>query len=119
MPACDENGNILPGGEGWMVAGSRVNHMESSPPLVEVQVYHFSAAQAVNSAFTSGSTGIVAGSSSGGGGSCFISSAGEESWGSLLGWVSSLSLLGLWSLLGLLSLLARFNPQITQITPVK
>jgi hypothetical protein len=119
LPACDENGNILPGGEGWMVAGSRVNHMESSPPLVEVQVYHFSAAQAVNSAFTSGSTGIVAGSSSGGGGSCFISSAGEESWGSLLGWVSSLSLLGLWSLLGLLSLLARFNPQITQITPMK
>ena len=119
LPACDENGNILPGGEGWMVPGSRVNHNDVSPPLVEVQVYHFSAAQAVNSAFTSGSTGIVAGSSSGGGGSCFISSAGEESWGSLLGWVSSLSLLGLWSLLGLLSLLARFNPQITQITPMK
>ena len=28
-----------------MVPGSRVNHVENSPPLVEIQVYHFSAAQ--------------------------------------------------------------------------
>ena len=105
--ACDKYGNLLAGGEGWMVAGSRVNHMESSPSLIEIQVYHFSAAQAVNSASTSGSTAIVAASSSGGGGACFISSAGEES---SLGLLSLLGLLGLWSLLSLLSLLARFNP---------
>ena len=47
LPAADTEGIVLPGGEGWMVAGSRINHEESSPPLIEVQVYHFSAAQAV------------------------------------------------------------------------
>jgi hypothetical protein len=47
LPAADAEGTVLPGGEGWMVAGSRINHAESSPPLIEVQVYHFSAAQAV------------------------------------------------------------------------
>jgi hypothetical protein len=47
MPAADADGNVLPGAEGWMVPGSRVNHAQSSPPLVEVQVHHFSGAQAV------------------------------------------------------------------------
>jgi hypothetical protein len=47
MPAVDADGNVLPGAEGWMVPGSRVNHQQSSPPLIEVQVHHFSAAQAV------------------------------------------------------------------------
>jgi len=47
MPAVDADGNVLPGAEGWMVPGSRVNHDQSSPPLIEVQVHHFSAAQAV------------------------------------------------------------------------
>ena len=47
LPAADADGTVLPGGEGWMVPGSRINHEESSPPLIEVQVYHFSAAQAV------------------------------------------------------------------------
>ena len=75
-----------------MVAGSRVNHMESSPSLIEIQVYHFSAAQAVGSVSaaivadnSSGGGGSTGGSSSGGGGGCFISSAGEESWVSSLG----------------------------------
>jgi hypothetical protein len=45
LPACDADGNVLPGGRGWMVAGSRVNHFMTDPPLVEIQVYHFSAAQ--------------------------------------------------------------------------
>jgi hypothetical protein len=115
--ASDENGNILPGGEGWMVPGSRVNHNDVSPPLIEVQVHHFSAAQAVGSvsadsvADSSSGDGVsadsVADSSGGGGGGCFISSAGEESSFSLL---SLLSSLGLLSLLGLWSLLTRFNP---------
>ena len=47
LPAADEKGTVLPGGEGWMVPGSRVNHDETSPQLIEVQVYHFSAAQTV------------------------------------------------------------------------
>ena len=45
LPACDADGNLLRGGRGWMVPGSRVNHLRTSPPLVEIQVYHFSAAQ--------------------------------------------------------------------------
>jgi hypothetical protein len=45
QPACDADGNVLPGGRGWMVAGTRVNHFTTDPPLVEIQVYHFSAAQ--------------------------------------------------------------------------
>jgi len=45
LPACDADGNVLPGGRGWMVAGTRVNHFTADPPLVEIQVYHFSAAQ--------------------------------------------------------------------------
>ncbi len=47
LPAADAEGNVLPGGEGWMVPGSRVNHTESSPALIEVQVYHFSGTQTV------------------------------------------------------------------------
>lgn len=47
MLAADADGNMLSGAEGWMVPGSRFNHEQSSPPLIEVQVYHFSAAQAV------------------------------------------------------------------------
>ena len=43
--ACDADGNVLPGGRGWMVAGSRVNHYLTDMPQVEIQVYHFSAVQ--------------------------------------------------------------------------
>jgi hypothetical protein len=45
LPACGSDGNLLSGGTGWMVPGSRVNHAENRPPLVEIQVYHFSATQ--------------------------------------------------------------------------
>ena len=75
QPACDAYGNLLPGGEGWMVAGSRVNHPESSPPLIEIQVYHFSAAQGGIVFVRSGSNSAVAtfdGGGGGGGTSCFI-----------------------------------------------
>ena len=47
LPAADAEGNVLAGGEGWLVPGSRVNHTETDPALIEVQVYHFSAVQAV------------------------------------------------------------------------
>jgi hypothetical protein len=75
QPACDKYGNLLPGGEGWMVAGSRVNHFETSPPLIEIQVYHFSAAQGGIVYVSSGTTSAAAESGGGGGGggaSCFI-----------------------------------------------
>jgi hypothetical protein len=47
LSAVDADGNVLAGGEGWMVPGSRVNHAETNPALIEVQVYHFSGTQAV------------------------------------------------------------------------
>ena len=83
LPACDKYGNLLPGGEGWMVAGSRVNHYETSPPLIEIQVYHFSAVQggfvAVSSGGTAGSSGGSSSGSGGGGGfSCFIDAAAYD-----------------------------------------
>jgi len=56
LPACDSAGNVLPGGKGWMVPGSRVNHYAARPPLVELQVYHFSAAQGGFIVASSGTT---------------------------------------------------------------
>jgi hypothetical protein len=47
LSAVDADGNVLAGGEGWMVPGSRVDHTDSRPALIEVQVYHFSGVQAV------------------------------------------------------------------------
>jgi hypothetical protein len=47
LPAVDADGKVLAGGEGWLVPGSRVNHTETHPALIEVQVYHFSGVQAV------------------------------------------------------------------------
>jgi hypothetical protein len=47
LPAADAEGNVLAGGEGWLVPGSRINHTETDPALIEVQVYHFSAVQAI------------------------------------------------------------------------
>ena len=40
-----EDNKSSAGGRGWMVAGSRVNHYLADPPQVEIEVYHFSAAQ--------------------------------------------------------------------------
>jgi len=101
LAACDAEGNILPGGEGWMVPGSRANYPELSPPQIEIEVYHFSAAQAVVSE-TSSTTGNAYHQNSGSGAvvyaSCFIDSAAS---GSKIG----SGLLGLLSLLGLLGLL--------------
>jgi len=41
--ACDASGNVQPGGDGWMVPGSRVNHNNGNPSTIEIKVYHFSA----------------------------------------------------------------------------
>jgi hypothetical protein len=43
--ASDADGNLLPGGLGWMVPGSRVNHNDLDTPLIEIQAYHFSGTQ--------------------------------------------------------------------------
>jgi len=47
LAAADPEGNVLRGGEGWMVPGSRVNHSDTDPALIEMQVYHFSGTQTV------------------------------------------------------------------------
>lgn len=99
LPACDAGGNLLSGGNGWMVPGSRVNHQELVPPQIEVEVYHFSAAQAVVSG-NSTSTGKAKHENSGSGAviyvSCFIDTAAS---GSTIG-LSLMSLMSLLSLLG-------------------
>ncbi|NVM56534.1 MAG: hypothetical protein HWN51_00220 [Desulfobacterales bacterium] len=67
--ACDADGNVQPGGEGWMVPDSRVDHPETNPPSIEIKVYHFSGVQAgVPGSSDSGAPG-------GGGGGCFIATA--------------------------------------------
>ena len=59
---------------GWMVPESRVDHNNGDPSTIEIQVYHFSGAQAGStSADSSGSSG-----DSGSGGGCFIEAA---AWG--------------------------------------
>jgi hypothetical protein len=87
ITACDKNGEILPGGEGWMVPVSRVNHNNGDPSTIEIQVYHFSAVQAAADVTTNpinedipddvedigdleGATG-----DGGGGGGCFVGTA--------------------------------------------
>jgi hypothetical protein len=65
--ACDPSGNVQPGGLGWMVPGSRVNH-NGSPSWIVIKVYHFSA---VIVATTSGTT-VAVETGGGGGGGCFI-----------------------------------------------
>lgn len=61
-------GDIQPGGEGWIVPGSIDYDDTTSPPNLEIEVYHFSGAQA-------GYTTDGIGSSGGGAGGCFIATA--------------------------------------------
>jgi hypothetical protein len=68
--ACDAAGNVQPGGDGWMVPGSRVNHANTAPPTIEIKVYHFTGVQAgLDTTYLGG----------GGGGGCFIASADQDS----------------------------------------
>jgi hypothetical protein len=85
LPAADAAGNVLAGGEGWMVPDSRVNHAASSPApaLIEVQVYHFSGTQTVVFASFDG-TREEEGRPPGGSGaavfvSCFVDSLSSDS----------------------------------------
>ena len=82
LPAADATGNVLAGGEGWMVPGSRVNHVASIPALIEVQVYHFSGTQTVVFASFSGTREEDRTSSSSGAtvaASCFVDSLSSDS----------------------------------------
>jgi hypothetical protein len=74
--ASDAAGNVQPGGEGWMVPNSRVDHNETDPPTIKIEVYHFSGAQAGSFSDVGGGIG---GGGGGGGGGCFISSAAYDS----------------------------------------
>ena len=44
--ACDNKGRVRPGGDGWMVPGSRVDHNNGNPSTIEIKIYHLSAIQA-------------------------------------------------------------------------
>ena len=75
VPALDENGNVLAGGIDFMVPNTRVNHNNGAPSAIEIQVYHFSGLQAMNTgvgvAVTATPPAQVT-SGGGGGGGCFI-----------------------------------------------
>jgi hypothetical protein len=73
--ACDAAGNVTPEGEGWIVPGTRVNHNkdQQNQGYIEIQVYHFSAAAAGATESSTGTGVSTVQGSSGGGGSCFIS----------------------------------------------
>ena len=61
--------NVLPGAEDWMGAGSRVDHNIVAPYTIEIQIKHFSGAQAGSPVSSSESSGGE------GGGGCFIVTA--------------------------------------------
>jgi len=67
---CDSKGRVRPGGEGWMVPDSRVNHDETGVPTIEIKVYHFSAIQAADDP---GNPSLPSLSAAETGGGCFIS----------------------------------------------
>ena len=80
--ACTADGTVAEGGQGWMVPGSRVDHADTSPPTIEMRVYHFSGVQA-GTAFSppnpdegddGGGDGVAVVVVSAGGG-CFIATA--------------------------------------------
>ena len=88
--AADADGNVLAGGEGGLVSGSRINHRETRPALIEVQVHHFSGVQAV--VFTGGLTEDEENKNDSGTrvvifASCFINSAAG---GADVGWLAAL-----------------------------
>jgi hypothetical protein len=78
---CDSKGRVRPGGEGWMVPGSRVNHDEMDVPTIEIKVYHFSAIQAADdpgdAILPDPSPPSLSGAEPGGG--CFISTTAPDS----------------------------------------
>jgi hypothetical protein len=81
--ACDASGNVQPGGDGWMVPGSRVNHNNGNPSTIEIKVYHFSAVHAGISASGDDDTPtppIDSGDTIATGSGCFIATAAYSSY---------------------------------------
>jgi len=71
--AMDADDNVQPDGQGWVVPGSRVDHNNGSPSTIEIQVYHFTGAQAGSpSSPSSPPPSSASGDSSSG---CFIATA--------------------------------------------
>jgi hypothetical protein len=75
--ACDASGDVRPGGEGWMVPGSRKDHNATTPPTIEIKAYHFTGVQAAApaSAATNSPSTPLSPSGGGGSGGCFIATA--------------------------------------------
>ncbi len=69
VKACDPAGIVQPGGVGWMVPGSRVNHNNGDLSYIQIDVYHFSAAIAATTSGTRVETEGVG---------CFISALGGK-----------------------------------------
>ena len=76
--ACDADGNVLSAGVGWIEPGSRENHSNGNPSMIELRVHHFSAVQAASNTAPSTPTftpSSSVGGSGGGGGGCFVATA--------------------------------------------
>jgi len=73
--ACNPYGFVQPGGKDWMVPWSRKNHDGRNPSTIEIQVYHFSAAQAGIPSSSPGAWPDGYSGKEGGGGGCFIDTA--------------------------------------------
>ena len=77
--ACNADGQVQPGGEAWMVPGSRVDHNEDDPATIEIKVYYFFGgvlAQEVlpRNLLPASQIDNNADNSGGAGGGCFINS---------------------------------------------
>ena len=78
--ACDAGGNVQPGGDGWMVPGSRVNHNNGNPSTIEIKVYHFAAVYAgASSASSAAAPADNPDTSVTTSGECFIATASNVS----------------------------------------
>ena len=73
--ACDADGKVKPGGDGWMGPGSRVNHIDEDPAKIEIKVYHFTAVQTGATLDGPIDTSDESVESEKTGGSCFIDTA--------------------------------------------
>ena len=73
----DDPYRVQPDAIGWMAPGSRVNHNNGDPSTIEIQVYHFSGAQAGSGSGGGSTPPSSFGSGSSGG--CFIATVGSNS----------------------------------------
>jgi hypothetical protein len=74
---------VQPDAVGWMVPGSRVNHNNGDPSTIEIQVYHFSGAQAGSS--SGGGSSSSSSFDSGASGGCFVATARSQPFDSAQG----------------------------------